>query len=80
MLFYTQFIRRILKGHCHGVSSLLLPPLFTVFGSILYVLKSLLSPITETQNSPAKLRGRYDVKFSRERKSLFIFGSFNDTV
>ena len=44
------------------------------------LLKSLLSTFTDTTNSPAKQRGRYDMKFSRERKLNIIFGAFLGTV
>ena len=32
------------------------------------VLKSLLSTFTRTQNAPAELRGKYQMKFSRESR------------
>ena len=41
------------------------------------MLKSLLSAFTQTQNVPTKLRGRYQMKFSRESQPLYVLGDFS---
>ena len=39
------------------------------------------STITHTENSPPKLRGRYNVKFLRESKSKSVYDDFfHDTI
>ena len=45
------------------------------------MLESLLNTFTHTQNFPAKLRGKYNMKFLRESKSKFICEDFfHDTI
>ena len=76
-MFGLNAIKKIwfsLKGHCHGDFVAL---------QVNFLLKLLFSTFTRTQNVPAELRRRYQMKFSKFRLnkvkkiSHFLFSSFN---
>ena len=88
IIVFPQLFRVMPNSHCGDVNGRgTVTAIFAVFRSILStsfdskrgynsVLKSLFGKFTPTQTSPAKLRGRHDMKFSKDNKPRFMFGDF----